>query len=88
MKLKYDNLVSDIGLKLNLRRYSLEVRETALEALVAATALPFKAVYPHRRAAAAAATAALDDPKRRVRRAASRCREVWQALDAKGGSNN
>jgi len=63
-----------------------EVRETALEALVAATALPFKAVYPHRRAAAAAATAALDDPKRRVRRAASRCREVWQALDAKGGA--
>jgi hypothetical protein len=27
--------------------------------------------------------AALDDPKRRVRRAAARCREVWQALDAK-----
>jgi DNA repair/transcription protein MET18/MMS19 len=62
---------------------SLEVRETSLEALVAATSLPFSAVYPHRRAVAAAATAALDDPKRRVRRAAARCREVWLALDAK-----
>jgi len=61
----------------------MEVRETALEALVAATSLPFAAVYPHRRAVAAAATAALDDPKRRVRRAAARCREVWLALDAK-----
>ena len=59
------------------------MRETALDALVAATSLPFAAVYPQRRAAAAAATAALDDPKRRVRRAAARCREVWQALDAK-----
>ena len=62
---------------------SMEVRETALEALVAATSLPFSAVYPHRRLVAAAATAALDDPKRRVRRAAARCREVWLALDAK-----
>ena len=62
---------------------SMEVRETALEALVAATSLPFSAVYPHRRAVAAAATAALDDPKRRVRRSAARCREVWLALDAK-----
>ena len=61
----------------------MEVRETALEALVAAISLPFAAVYPHRRAVAAAATAALDDPKRRVRRAAARCREVWLALDAK-----
>ena len=62
---------------------SMEVRETALEALVAATSLPFSAVYPQRRAAAAAATAALDDPKRRVRRAAARCRQVWQALNGK-----
>ena len=56
---------------------------SALEALVAATSLPFSAVYPHRRAVAVAATAALDDPPRRVRRGAARCREVWLALDAK-----
>lgn len=62
---------------------TLEVRETAMEALVAATSLPFAAVYPQRRAVAAAATKALDDPKRRVRRAAAKCREVWLALDAK-----
>ena len=62
---------------------SLEVRETALEALVAATSLPFSAVYPHRKEVSTAATTALDDPKRRVRRAAARCREVWLALDAK-----
>ena len=62
---------------------NLETRETAMEALVAATSLPFAAVYPQRRAVAAAATRALDDPKRRVRRAAARCREVWLALDAK-----
>lgn len=62
---------------------NLETRETAMEALVAATTLPFAAVYPQRRAVAAAATRALDDPKRRVRRAAARCREVWLALDAK-----
>ena len=43
---------------------TLEVRETAMEALVAATSLPFAAVYPQRRAVAAAATKALDDPKR------------------------
>ena len=54
-----------------------------MEALVAATSLPFAAVYPQRRAVAAAATKALDDPKRRVRRAAAKCREVWLALDAK-----
>ena len=62
---------------------TLEVRETAMEALVAATSLPFAAVYPQRRAVVAAATKALDDPKRRVRRAAAKCREVWLALDAK-----
>lgn len=62
---------------------TLEVRETAMEALVAATSLPFAAVYPQRRAVAAAAMKALDDPKRRVRRAAAKCREVWLALDAK-----
>jgi DNA repair/transcription protein MET18/MMS19 len=61
----------------------LEVRETSLEALVAATSLPFSCVYPYRKEVTAAATMALDDPKRRVRRAAARCREVWLALDTK-----
>ena len=62
---------------------SAVVRETALEALLAAVALPFSAVYPQRKAVMKAATAALDDPKRRVRMAAGRCREVWRKLDPK-----
>ena len=58
----------------------MDVRETALDALVAATSLPFSAVYPQRKAVERASVAALDDPKRRVRFAAGRCREVWLAL--------
>ena len=59
---------------------SLVVRETALDALVAATSLPFSVVYPQRRAVERASVAALDDPKRVVRFAAARCREAWLLL--------
>ena len=59
---------------------SLVVRETALDALVAATSLPFSVVYPHRKAVERASVAALDDPKRVVRFAAARCREAWLLL--------
>ena len=59
---------------------SLVVRETALDALVAATSLPFSVVYPQRKAVERASVAALDDPKRVVRFAAARCREAWLLL--------
>lgn len=59
---------------------SMECREHALDALVAASTLKFSAVYPSRRRALDAAVVACDDPKRRVRRAAARARQVWLKL--------
>ena len=58
----------------------MECREHALDALVAASTLKFSAVYPSRRRALDAAVVACDDPKRRVRRAAARARQVWLKL--------
>ncbi len=62
---------------------AMAAREDALDALAAAAergSLPFAAVYPRRREATEAATRALDDPKRRVRRMAARCKEAWREL--------
>ena len=65
------------------RGLAMAAREDALDALAAAAergSLPFAAVYPRRREATEAATRALDDPKRRVRRMAARCKEAWREL--------
>ncbi|GAQ92653.1 hypothetical protein KFL_010850010 [Klebsormidium nitens] len=59
---------------------SASVRETALQALVAAADLPFTRVYPLRNEVHKAILGALDDPKRAVRKEAVRCRRVWTAL--------
>jgi len=56
---------------------SMDVRERALDALVAASTLKFSATFPRRERALEAAAAACDDPKRPVRRAAARARQAW-----------
>ena len=62
---------------------SMECRECALEALIAATtALTYADIFPLRDVVFAAVKAACDDPKRRVRRAAARARQTWLAIAA------
>jgi len=62
---------------------SMECRECALEALIAAaTTLTYADIFPLRDAVFAAVKSACDDPKRRVRRAAARARQTWLAIAA------
>ena len=56
---------------------SMDIRERALDALVAASTLKFSATFPRRERALETAAAACDDPKRPVRRAAARARQAW-----------
>ncbi len=55
-------------------------RVTALECLLAAMALPYPLLHPHRGAVLGALGQAVDDPKRAVRTAAVRCRRAWSTM--------
>ena len=66
----------------DLKGASMEARELALDAITATATLPFSVVYPSRQSALDASLAALDDPKRRVRRAAARARQIWLKITA------
>lgn len=61
----------------DLKGASMEARELALDAITSTATLPFSVLYPSRQSALDASLAALDDPKRRVRRAAARARQIW-----------
>ncbi|KAI4325317.1 hypothetical protein MLD38_030729 [Melastoma candidum] len=58
------------------------VRETAVQCLAALTTLPYARVYPMRAEVLQAILKALDDPKRRVREEAVRCRQAWASITA------
>ncbi|XP_058180836.1 MMS19 nucleotide excision repair protein homolog [Rhododendron vialii] len=56
------------------------VRETAIQCLVAMSALPHSRIYPMRSQVLRAISNALDDPKRAVRQEAVRCRQAWATI--------
>uniref|UniRef100_A0A1J3E954 MMS19 nucleotide excision repair protein n=1 Tax=Noccaea caerulescens TaxID=107243 RepID=A0A1J3E954_NOCCA len=56
------------------------VRETAIQCLATLLELPHGRIYPFRREVLQAITKALDDPKRRVREEAGRCRQAWASI--------
>ncbi|KAI8544510.1 hypothetical protein RHMOL_Rhmol08G0302700 [Rhododendron molle] len=56
------------------------VRETAIQCLVAMSALPHTRIYPMRSQVLRAISNALDDPKRAVRQEAVRCRQAWATI--------
>ena len=66
----------------DLKGASMEARELALDAITSTATLPFSVLYPSRQSALDASLAALDDPKRRVRRAAARARQIWLKITA------
>lgn len=56
------------------------VRETAIQCLVAISALPHTKIFPMRTKVLQAISNALDDPKRNVRQEAVRCRQAWAEI--------
>ncbi|THF99081.1 hypothetical protein TEA_007038 [Camellia sinensis var. sinensis] len=56
------------------------VRETAIQCLVAMSALPHARIYPMRTQVLRTISNALGDPKRAVRQEAVRCRQAWLEL--------
>jgi DNA repair/transcription protein MET18/MMS19 len=61
------------------------VRETSIQCLVALLELPHRRIYPFRREVLQAIEKSLDDPKRKVREEAIRCRQAWASITS--GSN-
>ncbi|KFK31334.1 hypothetical protein AALP_AA6G098500 [Arabis alpina] len=66
--------------KLTSYPHLMIVRETAVQCLVALLELPHRRIYPFRREVLQAVSKALDDPKRRVRQEAIRCRQAWASI--------
>lgn len=56
------------------------IRETAIQCLLALSALPFARIYPMRTQVLQAVAKALDDLKRAVRQEAVRCRQAWASI--------
>ncbi|KAH9605118.1 hypothetical protein KSS87_005742 [Heliosperma pusillum] len=57
--------------------HKMLVRETAVQCLVAMSAMPHTRIYPMRTQVLGALSKVLDDPKRSVRVEAVRCRQAW-----------
>ncbi|KAJ6824786.1 MMS19 nucleotide excision repair protein-like protein isoform X2 [Iris pallida] len=60
--------------------HSMLVRETAIQCLVAMSALPHSKIYPMRPQVLRALSNSLDDRKRAVRQEAVRCRQAWASI--------
>ncbi|XP_024007172.1 MMS19 nucleotide excision repair protein homolog isoform X2 [Eutrema salsugineum] len=73
------HIIIECLVKLASYPHLMVVRETAIQCLVALLELPHGRIYPFRRQVLQAITKALDDPKRRVREEAVRCRQAWLA---------
>ncbi|XP_010439334.1 PREDICTED: MMS19 nucleotide excision repair protein homolog isoform X1 [Camelina sativa] len=56
------------------------VRETAIQCLLALLELPHRRIYPFRIQVLQAIAKSLDDPKRRVRGEAIKCRQAWASI--------
>ncbi|URE41822.1 Dos2-interacting transcription regulator of RNA-Pol-II [Musa troglodytarum] len=74
-----ENVHTIISLLIKLISYPhlMIVRETAIQCLVAISALPYARIYPYRPQVFRAVSTALDDRKRVVRQEAVRCRQAW-----------
>ncbi|KAJ8458577.1 hypothetical protein OPV22_031503 [Ensete ventricosum] len=74
-----ENVHTIISLLIKLISYPhlMIVRETAIQGLVAISALPYARIYPYRPQVLRAVSTALDDRKRVVRQEAVRCRQAW-----------
>ncbi|CAL9166042.1 unnamed protein product [Musa hybrid cultivar] len=74
-----ENVHTIISLLIKLISYPhlMIVRETAIQCLVAISALPYARIYPYRPQVLRAVSTALDDRKRVVRQEAVRCRQAW-----------
>ncbi|KAL5729011.1 hypothetical protein ACHQM5_002023 [Ranunculus cassubicifolius] len=77
-----DNAPNIIKRLIGLTSYPhmMVVRETGIECLVAMSILPHTRIFPLRRQVLEALSKALDDPKRKVRQQAVRCRHAWSNL--------
>ncbi|CAH8362109.1 unnamed protein product [Eruca vesicaria subsp. sativa] len=69
--------------KLTSYRHLMVVRETAIQCLATLLELPHGRIYPFRREVLQAVTKALDDPKRRVREEAIKCRQAWTSITSR-----
>ena len=56
------------------------VREAGLQTLLALLDLPQARLAPHKADVVRSISTALDDPKRRVRQAAVKCRQAWSIV--------
>ncbi|KAH0939924.1 hypothetical protein HID58_007385 [Brassica napus] len=69
--------------KLTSYPHLMVVRETAIQCLATLLELPHRRIYPFRREVLQAVTKALDDPKRRVREEAIKCRQAWTSISSR-----
>lgn len=69
--------------KLTAYPHLMVVRETAIQCLATLLELPHGRIYPFRREVLQAVTKALDDPKRRVREEAIKCRQAWTSITSR-----
>ncbi|CAF1920601.1 BnaC02g38350D [Brassica napus] len=69
--------------KLTSYPHLMVVRETAIQCLATLLELPHGRIYPFRREVLQAVTKALDDPKRRVREEAIKCRQAWTSISSR-----
>ncbi|XP_073108980.1 MMS19 nucleotide excision repair protein homolog [Elaeis guineensis] len=74
-----NTVISDL-IRLIFYPHMMLVRETAIQCLVAMSALPHARIYPMRPQVLRAVSKALDDRKRVVRQEAVRCRQAWVSM--------
>jgi DNA repair/transcription protein MET18/MMS19 len=71
------HIIIECLIKLTSYPHLMVVRETSIQCLVALLELPHRRIYPFRREVLQAIEKSLDDPKRKVREEAIRCRQAW-----------
>ncbi|KAG7533324.1 MMS19 C-terminal [Arabidopsis thaliana x Arabidopsis arenosa] len=74
------HIIIECLIRLTSYPHLMVVRETAIQCLVALLELPHRRIYPFRREVLQAIEKSLDDPKRRVREEAIRCRQAWASI--------
>jgi DNA repair/transcription protein MET18/MMS19 len=79
------HIIIECLIKLTSYPHLMVVRETSIQCLVALLELPHRRIYPFRREVLQAIEKSLDDPKRKVREEAIRCRQAWASITS--GSN-
>ncbi|EOA12831.1 hypothetical protein CARUB_v10025791mg [Capsella rubella] len=74
------HIIIECLVKLTSYPHLLVVRETAIQCLATLLELPHRRIYPFRRQVLKAIAKSLDDPKRRVREEAIRCKQAWASI--------